>query len=49
MKLHQQTVDYCERIYKSKAEAHFYGIAAGSLFMLIAALLAFALFVIKKC
>ena len=40
MKLHQRTINKCERLYETKAEAHFYGIGAGVLLSAAAVLLA---------
>jgi hypothetical protein len=35
MRLHQRTIDRCERDYASKAEAYFYGFACGVLVVLV--------------
>jgi len=39
LKLHQRTIDKCERLYSSKAEAHFYGIGCGILIGFVLSLL----------
>jgi hypothetical protein len=39
MKLDQATIDRCERLYKSKAEAHFCGLWWGMMFGALIALI----------